>query len=56
MKEYIKSDECDYCVRTYYEYDTGYTEYGCSLVGENKFLCYGGEEGCPLSCKYEIEE
>lgn len=46
--------ECDYCEQSYYEYDTGYSEYECSLAGGD---CFGGdiESGCPLSFKYQID-
>jgi len=52
--------DCDYCETTYYESDTGYREYGCSLItgDENDYPCLGGELGfgCPLSFKYRIEK
>ena len=44
--------DCEYIHTTYYEYDTGYAEYGCELTG-NECL---GDEYCPLSCKYSISE
>lgn len=47
-------EECEYCGQSYYEYDTGYSEYECELVGGE---CLGGnvDSGCPLSFKYQIE-
>lgn len=56
MKEIYEQnwEECEYCEQSYYEYDTGYSEYRCGLCdGE----CLGGdlESGCPLSFKYLIE-
>lgn len=45
-------EECEYCHRSYYEYDTGYSEYECELTG---FNCMG-DEYCPLSCKYNVVE
>lgn len=51
MDEYINDwENCEYCEETYKEWDTGYTEYGCSLFGEE---CV---EDCPLSFKYSVEE
>lgn len=46
--------ECEYCEQSYYEYDTGYSEYECDLWGCE---CFGGGigNGCPLSFKYKIE-
>lgn len=43
-------ENCEYCVETYKEWDTGYTEYGCELIGGE--CC----EYCPLSFKYKVEE
>lgn len=52
-------EKCDYCETTYYEYDTGYTVFGCSLItgDERDHECLGGDldYGCPLSFKYRIE-
>ena len=47
-------EECGYCGQSYYEHDTGYSEYECELVGGE---CLGGDidSGCPLSFKYQIE-
>ena len=47
-------EECEYCGQSYYEHDTGYSEYECELVGGE---CLGGDidRGCPLSFKYQIE-
>ena len=52
--EVIEQDyeECEYCDRSYYEYDTGYAEYECGLC---KDVCYGGDYACPLSFKYKVE-
>lgn len=50
---------CPYQEETYYEYETGYREYGCSLLGKAvSNNCVGGYEdnGCPLSFKYKVEE
>lgn len=47
-------EDCEYIDQSYYEYDTGYAEYECTLCqGE----CQGGyiDSGCPLSFKYKIE-
>lgn len=40
MEEVYEEDynTCDYCRRSYYEYDTGYAEYHCDLVD---FECMG---------------
>ena len=44
---------CEYCRRSYYEYDTGYAEYECVLWSGDP--CLGGSiEGCPLSFKYKV--
>lgn len=55
MEEVYEEDynTCDYCRRSYYEYDTGYAEYHCDLVD---FECMGGDinSGCPLSFKYSV--
>ena len=47
---------CEYCVQTHYEWDTGYSEYGCTLGDANpdKTLCCDSD--CPLDCKYEVTE
>ena len=47
-------EECEYCEQSYYELDTGYSEYECGLCGGD---CLGGDidSGCPLSFKYQIE-
>ena len=47
--------DCGYCERSYYEYDTGYAEYECLLYG-GECVCGSLEYGCPLSFKYSIEE
>lgn len=45
-------DDCEFCETTYYEYDTGYSEVGCSLIGDPyKTNCY--PDCCPLSFKYK---
>ena len=51
-------ESCPYCEQSYYEYDTGYTEYECKLVYDNGGSCVGSsiDGGCPLACKYKIEE
>lgn len=47
-------EKCDYCHESYYERDTGYSEYACDLTG---YECMGGyiDGGCPLSFKYVVE-
>lgn len=46
--------ECEYMRQTYFEYDTGYTEYACDLIdGE---CMYNLEYGCPLAFRYKVEE
>lgn len=56
--EVIEQDweKCEYCVLSYYEYDTGYSEHSCKLYGT--YDCVGGsiEYGCPLPFKYKVEE
>lgn len=50
-------EKCQYCECSYYEHDTGYSEYSCGLWdGEDS--CYGGDIGlgCPLAFKYKVEE
>lgn len=51
---------CEYCEETYYEYDTGYREFGCSFyTGDAEDGdCMGGdiEHGCPLAFKYRTEK
>lgn len=42
---------CEFCEQSDYEYDTGYAEYFCGLLG---YECMG--EYCPLSFKYKVEE
>ena len=46
--------DCEYCEQSYYENDTGYSEYQCNLIGGE---CCGGDidNGCPLSFKYKIQ-
>lgn len=57
MKEVYENyyGDCDYCESSYYEWDTGYEEYTCTLCDGD---CYGGskESGCPLSFSYEVTE
>lgn len=48
-------EECEYCERSYYEYDTGYSEYECTLYDESPCLP-GIAYGCPLSFKYKVED
>ena len=51
MEEYENDFEsCEYLEETYKEWDTGYTEYGCTLFEE------GCVELCPLSFKYKVEK
>ena len=56
MEELYEEDfnNCEYSNCNYYENDTGYREYECTLVGGE---CRGGclNSGCPLSFKYKIE-
>lgn len=53
-------EKCEFCEITYEERDTGFIEYGCSLItgNERDAECMGGEfeYGCPLSFKYQIEK
>lgn len=62
MDEIYKNDweNCEYCERTYYESDTGFCEYGCSLITGDAYDygCVGCDidNGCPLSFKYTIEK
>lgn len=57
MEEVYEKDynTCDYCRESYYEHDTGYTEYYCEFTG---FECMGEniDSGCPLSFKYLITD
>jgi len=48
-------EDCEYCEQSYYENDTGYSEYQCNLIGGE---CCGGDidNGCPLSFKYKIQQ
>lgn len=46
--------ECEYMRQTYFEYDTGYAEYDCDLIGSG--CMYNFEYGCPLTFKYKVEE
>jgi hypothetical protein len=53
MEEIIQDwESCEYIHTTYYEYDTGYSEYGCCLTG---FGCLG-DKYCPLCFKYKKDE
>lgn len=56
----INDASCGYCKQIYYENDTGYTQYGCSLITGNAkdYECFGGsiDYGCPLSFKYKIQK
>lgn len=50
---------CGYSECIYSEYDTGYSEYGCTLGDSNpeEVPCIDGVDGgCPLCCKYEVTE
>lgn len=54
MEEYYQEpDECEYIERSYYESDTGYAEYECTLLGCE---CRGYDDRCPLSFKYQVIE
>ena len=53
-------ESCPYVERSYYEYDTGYSEYECQLwrkLDGKYYDCCGGSiyNGCPLSFKYKVE-
>lgn len=50
------SQHCSYCVRTLFEYDTGYTEYGCTLGDANPDEQWCMEDACPLVAKWEVVE
>jgi hypothetical protein len=49
-------NNCPYCVRTSYDWDTGYEECGCTFgnADPKNVQCY--EEDCPLKCKWRVEE
>ena len=53
----VDYESCAHCVRTYYEYDTGYAEFGCTLGDSNPDTnpCWGDED-CPLRYKFEVIE
>lgn len=48
--------DCPFCTQTVYEFDTGYSEYGCALgaLDPEEHPCQ--EDICPLSCKWQAEE
>lgn len=52
----VTSRSCSYCEQTYYESDTGYGEYGCMLGDNNPKDNPCREDGCPLICKWSVEE
>ena len=57
MEEYIIDwEECPYVKNTYYEHDTGYSEWSCDLLSDvaDEYICCD-ELGCPLCFKYKIE-
>lgn len=59
MEEYINDwESCEYCEEIYYEYDTGYREYGCSFItgDEHDYPCCDDAEDCPLSFKYKVTD
>lgn len=45
-------DGCDYKEMSYFEHDTGYAEYDCTLLGDG-YMC---NDECPLTFKYTIIE
>lgn len=47
---------CPYLKKTYYEWDTGYTEYGCTLGDSNPEGHPCWEDLCPLRGKWRVEE
>lgn len=50
MKNYENNyEKCEFCDKSYFEYDTGYAEYACHLLG-----CECLAEYCPLSFKFSI--
>lgn len=53
---YRDYENCEFCERVHYEYDTGYSEYGCALGDENPYDNPCVPEDCPLDFKYEVEE
>ena len=53
---YRDYENCEFCERTAYEYDTGYSEYGCTLGDENPDNNPCAYEYCPLNFTYEVEE
>ena len=56
--EVIEQDweKCEYCNISYYEYDTGYSEYECVIYGKDPCMSGDIRYGCPLSFKYKVEE
>lgn len=56
--EVIEQDweKCEYCECSYYEYDTGYSEYECTIYGKDPCMSGDIHYGCPLSFKYKVEE
>ena len=46
-------ETCGYTNRTYYESDTGYSEYECTLLN---VCCEDCCDICPLSFTYEVIE
>ena len=47
---------CKYCKQTYYEWDTGYAEYGCILGNADPKETQCFEDFCPLKCKWQVIE
>lgn len=43
-------EDCEYLECTYAEWDTGYREYECTLIGDN------GCDNCPLKIKYTVTD
>lgn len=57
MEEFVQNCEsCPYCKQSYYEYDTGYAEYTCLLCEELGVDDMCGDDICPLSFKYKLED
>ena len=57
MEEYIMDwEECPFAKNTYYECDTGYSEWSCDLLSYivNKNV-YCDKLECPLCFKYKTE-
>lgn len=53
----LKADDCKYCECSYYEHDTGYCEYECTVgqdVGLDNTDCFYGY--CPYTCTATVTD